>query len=247
MFYNASKRVKFCFHKLFRKPENGFDHIISLGYNCEVAFRFLKWFKFEESSLFNWAASDTLDALIGALENIDNIGQDGFRLVNALWKCNKTNIYFHGRQRMRFYLEHQDTEQTRYQDMTELMSRIQYLKQKFIKIAQSDDTKLYIYKLHSTQITDDIHNNILRLHRALTDCVHARNFRLLIVHERGMVQLPTNPDYIIRTVKCFAPDAHVTSGRHMNNGWDSIFYEFYPKRTIKRNKTYKFDTRNGHF
>ena len=236
-----TRRIRFFIHKLFRKPKNGFNHIISLGYNCETAFRFLKYFRFEEASLFNWAASETFDTLIHALENLDKIGMDGFQLYHGLWKCNNTKICWHGRQKMNVYLEHRDTELVRQQDVAELSARIQYLKQKFIKIAQGEDTKLFIYKLHTPQISNETANKILKLHQVLTDVIQAKNFKLLIVHEQGVIHLPENSNYMVRTVKCFAPDAYVHSRQHMTNGWDKIFAEFYPTKIIKRNKTYKFD------
>lgn len=80
-----------------RKLENKYDYMLSLGYNCEVTFRFHKYFNFEETSLFNWTYSKSIDDLINVLNNLDEIGSLGFKEPNPLYKCIKTNYLFHGK------------------------------------------------------------------------------------------------------------------------------------------------------
>ena len=225
------RNTKISIQKLLRNRNKGFDHIVSLGYNCEVAYSFLKYFYFEETGLFNWAYSKTPDILINTLKNMDNIGRDGFVfVVSGLWECQKTYVQFHGKE---------DNTKT---GNAEVSSRLNYLRNKFIKIAQSPDTKLYIYKIKTAQITDDTPKKLEMLHDALEKNVGAKNFKLLVVCEQSAKPIRKSDKYIVRTVKYFAPDTDVTNGSYMYNGWDDIFREFYPKKIGKKpTKKYKFD------
>ena len=90
---------------LLRKKENQFNYIISLGYNCEVAHRFLKYFKFEISGLFNWTYSYSIKDLISALKNFESIGSGDFELPNPLWECKNTHIRFHGKADMKEFID----------------------------------------------------------------------------------------------------------------------------------------------
>lgn len=223
--------TKISTQKLLQRRKSGYDHIISLGYNCEVAYRFLKYFYFEESGLFNWAYSKNIDDIINALESTDNIGADGFVfVVSGLWECQKTFVQFHGK------------EDNTKNGAIEVASRLNYLKDKFIKIAQSDDKKLYIYKIKTSQINKDTPKKLEKLHDALANNIGAKNFQLLVVCEQNAKPIKESDKYILRTVKYFAPDTDVTSGSYLNNGWDEIYYEFYPKKIGKKpTKKYKFD------
>ena len=184
----------------------------------------------------------SIDDLINALKNLDCIGSESFQLPNPLWECNKTHIRFHGKENMGTYIRKEDTPEIRKKDMEELSSRIQHLKEKFIEIAQSDDTKLYVYKLQTKDINDNTEEKLLQLYQALLQNVKAKNFKLLIVYEKQEKPIKENDNYILRTVKYFAPDGDVTGKKYMNNGWDNIFHEFFQNRKIQKvHKKYKFD------
>ncbi len=240
--YKITRHFKVFLSAFSRKKENGFNYIISLGYNCEVTYRFLKFFKFEESGLFNWTYSRTIDDLIFAINNFDKLGMNGFDNPNPLWECKNTHIRFHGKEDMGTYLNHLETKEILEKDLKELEGRIRYLKNKFINIAQSSESKLFIYKIKKDDITNDVENRLLSLHKALTN-IGAKNFKLLIVQEKTNNTIATSPFYIVREVNYFAPDDAVTDKKYFNNGWDDIYTEFYPNQRHIRNKIkkYKFD------
>lgn len=98
------------FKRLFCK-KTYYDYVISLGYNCEVTFKFLKYFKFEESSLFNWCYINSINDLINALQNFDKIGDGQWKMCDFLWQCLNSNIKFHGKLPMNRYLENSVTEE----------------------------------------------------------------------------------------------------------------------------------------
>ena len=234
--------LKIFLSKFHRKKENGYNYIISLGYNCEVAYRFLKFFRFEESSLFNWTYSKTIDDLISTLNNFEELGKNSFHLPNPLWECKNTHIRFHGKCDMSMCIKNTENEKILEEDLKDLEGRIQYLKKKFTDIAQNDESKLYIYKIKKEDITGDIEDKLLNLHKALVK-IGANNFKLLIVSEETAGTIPNNPLYITRTVKYFAPNDNVTSKKCFNNGWDDIYAEFYQNKRHKkpRKKQYKFE------
>lgn len=224
---------------LTRKKCNKYDYIFSLGYNCEIAFRMVRYFKFEESSIFNWAAVKSMDILIDALNNFEKIGSAGFNPPPPLWKCRASDIFFHGKKNVEDLLNDPELMQ---QDSEELTSRLQYLKDKFIKILSSEKRKLYIRKVDKEDIDNDILNKIDALHEAMQQ-LGGKNFDIMIVSEEKYKDLFKNTDgFIYRTVTEFPPDTYAVSPDFFNNGWNEIFDEFYvskPKHAKK--KKYKFD------
>ena len=234
--------IKIFLSRFSREEKNGFNYIISLGYNCEVAYRFLKYFRYEESSLFNWSYSKTITDLIYTLNNLDKLGSEGFIEPNPLWECKVTHIQFHGRQDMLTYLTKQQTEVILKRDLADLESRLAHLRDKFISIAKSRESKLYIYKMKKEDITQDAENIIESLYNAL-ESIGAQNFRLLIVQEKAGRELQQSSKYLVRTVSYFAPDEDVTNSKFFNNGWDNIYAEFYQnqKHSKYKKKKYKFD------
>lgn len=223
---------------LFRKKENKYDHIISLGYNCEVTYRFLKYFKFEESSLFNWCHSRNIDNLIRALNDFNLIGYD-FTNPNPLWECKETHIRFHGKAPMSIYIDKTATKEELENDKKELISRIAYLKKKFIDILTNDSKKLYIYKIKTTDINKDTNTQISKLKSALS-LLGGKNFEVLIVSEKEANFTTKQGNYIHRTVEYYAPDNDVTSKKYFKNGWNKIFDEFYQTKIKAKKKKYKF-------
>ena len=53
-----------------------YDHIASLGYNCEIAYQLFKHNRFLESNLFAWSYIPSLDRLIEAQIAIDDDARD---------------------------------------------------------------------------------------------------------------------------------------------------------------------------
>ena len=66
---------------------------------------------------------------------------------------------------------------------------------------------------------------------------------LIVAEEKYAEYFPKSDEFIFRTVKYFAPDKEVTSKKYLDNGWNTIFDEFYSKKPkgYKKNKKYKFE------
>ncbi len=226
---------------IFNNGKNCYDYIISLGYNCEVSYKFLKYFKQEVSGLFNWSKVNTIDNLIYALENFDKLGTSGFVMEMPLWKCINTNISFHGKVQAKDYLKNNYAEEEIEKDKSELSERIKYLKEKFINILCNNKRKLYIYKIKNKDINDSTEEKILKLKHQLTK-MGGKNFDILIVALKDQInKFPINTnEYKIRFIDAYPPDSEVTCKKFKNN-WKKIYNEFHPKLSIwSKRKKYKF-------
>lgn len=230
-------------NKIKKDNSKFYKNIISLGYNCEIQFRFYNKFKYEETSLFNWSYINSIKDLIQVLNDLSLIGKQGFRVSAPLYTCNETNISFHGKAKWK---KIKDNPELIEKDIKDLGERLDYLKEKFVNTLKSNEKKLYIYKVKETDITNDINEKIIELKNALKtiEGKASSEFNLLIVAEEKYANYFKNTDeYIFRTVKYFAPDKEVTSKKYLDNGWDDIFNEFYSKKPkgYKKKKKYKFE------
>lgn len=221
---------------LFRKKENKFDYIFSLGYNCEPMFRFVRYFKFEESSIFNWAGFLSVQHLVDTLYNFDSIALNGFSDPTPLYECNNTHIRVHGK----FYDAAEDkNEDVIKKDKVYLEEKFAYLKEKFKRILKDDSKKLYVAKIMDKDVDE---KQMDALYKAFVD-IGANNFKLLFVcQEKALKGDYSAKPYLVRTVKYFASDEDVTNKKYFKNGWDKIFDEFYCTnlKNLKKKK-YKFD------
>lgn len=238
------------FFRNLLKKRTHYDYIISLGYNCEIAHKFLKYYKFEISNLFNWTFSYSLNDLIFALNNFDKLGTGEWNYPNPLWECKNTHIRFHGKAPIQGYVNKTITAQEIEKDKTELISRIGYLKEKFLKTATSSKIKLYVYKIKSTDIDEKVSEKLVALNNALIK-LGATNYKLMIVAEKKYIQYfdTNNKEYLLRFVEKFPPDDDVISKKYRNNGWLQIFDEFdvsKPQNYIKKKK-YKYEIEESTF
>ena len=224
-----------------------YDHIISLGYNCEVSYQFFKYYHFVESSLFAWCNTINIDNLIFAINNLDKLITGKLENVKPMWKCFNTNIRFHGKAPMKIWTSNEPVNiEIINEDRNELISRISYLKEKFIKTSNDNKKNLYIFKyLVTTEKIEDIEKNINDLYLSLNK-IAKNEFDLLIIIEKQ--KIPTNfqekfadKNIFIRTVDFFAPEDDVTGKNFDKIGWKKIFDEFKPNFKLKKTKKFKFE------
>lgn len=156
-------------NSIFYKNVKYYKHFISLGYNCENAYRFFQKYHFVESSLFTWTNSINIKNLLHALKNIDIIMLENPEKAGFMWKDISTDIRFHGTEPHDMNIH---PELYKYEDFEpfqkELKSRINHLKCKF-KQQICDNTKtLFTYTYLPTNETgEEVTNNIISLHKAL--------------------------------------------------------------------------------
>ncbi len=239
MFLNNVKR-----HIKAVSEAKKYDNIIFLGYNCEVAFRFFRQYRFVDSSLFAWTGV-TLEQLKYFLEYPEKVGLD-FTRSGHLLKCENSGILFHGRTNLAnkvYYMNEEEFEE----EKSELRSRIAYLKDKFFKYSTNGKSTLYIRKVTKEDIEDlEFQEKILYLYNKLQS-VCTNDFKLLLIAEKDFYEkaLFENENIITRYVMKYNPNDDVTSRKLGDTwGWRIIFTEFQPAVKKKQTKKFKFEECN---
>jgi len=225
-----------------KKNKNYYDHIISLGYNCEVSFQFFKKYGFVESSLFAWVNTLNIENIIYAINHLDKIGSGKLENINPMWKCFNTNISFHGKAPMDMWANNPTKEMIE-NDKCELLQRIAYLKNKFLNTGMDGKNNLYIFKYPSNNYTQKhVINEINKLFSSLRKIV-TNNFDLLIILEKTFypdIKID-NKNIIVRRVDFFTPEDDVTTKNNDKKHWRKIFSEFRPNFKLKKSKKFKFE------
>lgn len=221
-----------------------FRYIVPLGYNCETAFRFWQNYKFLDSSLFAWTISSSIEDLINSLIKFDSILSGEIALPNPLYECQNTHIRFHGKANMKNWINCQNYDIALVnEDKEELRQRTAYLKDKFIKILNSTDTKLFIYKICISDLeSPDLNANIEKLYSFFEN--KTQNFKLVIVTEenfRNKIQIKRD-NLIIETVEKYSPEEDVTNKKKGDSkGWRKIYKKYRPAVLLKTKKKFKFE------
>lgn len=239
--------IKALYRKLFCKNVNYYGHMISLGYNCEVAFQFFRRYKFVESSLFAWSYAWTLQDTLLALENLDRVGSAGFDAPNPLWQCKNTHVRFHAQQHSAAGNANSVDTAIWAQDLAELAPRVAYLKEKLKRTARDGKKNLYIIKVKSVLPTPaELAIHIQQLAAVLRK-LGPNEFDLLVVLEESFLPGLTQKDFglsnvFLRRVHHFTPEECVTDVKSADAaGWNTIFKEFRPDFKLPRKKQFKFE------
>ncbi len=222
-----------------------YDNIIPLGYNCEIAYRFYKHFKFIDSSLFAWVYISSFEMLMNALNNLDKLAQGELVYENTMFKCLNSGIYFHGRtSASEFNGEKEHDTSIIKSDIQELRPRIKYLSEKFLKLLNNGKNTLFIKKISSKEASNpNIRKQIINLYDRLKT-LSSNNFDLLLVTEQVFFENLIFKEKNIHTrfVKKYSPDETVTDKKAGDKfGWDVIFMEFAPKKRVWKKKKLKFE------
>ncbi len=230
---------------LFYPDTKWYGHYISLGYNCETAYQFLKRYHFVEAGLFAWTNTLDIQHLIAALNNLDRIGAGEFTRAGAMWKCENSGIHFHGKALISEAVPQAEKEKILKADKAELISRTAHLKEKFRLTGCDGKKNLYLFKYKPTteENAQTAVDNINALYQALKKIIR-NDFHLLIIFEKNTFPELTgsdNPCIFIRRVTFFTPEENVTGKDADFKGWQRIFKEFRPDFKLKQNKKFKFE------
>jgi len=217
-----------------------YDNIILLGYNCELAFQFFKYFKGLESGLFNWTYSFSINDLIFVIKNFYLLLEGDISGPDPLWECANTKIRFHGRATQEALTDPNAKED----DLQELKSRVKYLKEKFLNTLKVESTKLFIYKVSSEDCSKV---NIANKMRALTNEIlnlSSGECEILFVVEKEFFTADLKEKLFdnkihIRYVNKFAPDNLVVVRKYSDSKWKEIFAEFRPQKVYKKEQKFK--------
>lgn len=225
---------------LHSKQIKRYDHILSLGYNCEVAFQLFNHNKFLESNLLAWTYVESLPATLFALEKMDLIGSRGFEgPVPHMYKCPVTNIFFHGKARAHLLAGNEALQQ---EDKEELKGRIEALKSKFRQAMDDGGKNLYIIKLQTQE--ENVRENLEKIYDFLTRNVKNAFDFLIIMEQKAthtFAKLTENENVYVRTVAFYAPESSVMTRDNDKKHWFRIFDEFMPRYKMKKKKRFKFE------
>lgn len=229
------------FAKLRRKK---FDHVFSLGMNCEPAFRFSISWGFVDSTPFSWGLFGNLLRLADALRHPEYIGSEGYswHKPNMMWRCEKTMGLFHGRLNMKAYNSNPDPEALD-EDRHDLASRIKYLNDKFTRVLADDSSKALILRVHThIALADDINDQIDAVQSAI-EARGARNYTLVVVTEHSAHgRIASAPNRVLRTVRAFNPGEQVADKKLGDPaGWRALFAEFTPAKILPKKHAFKFE------
>ena len=250
-FLKVLAQVFNCYIKHYRyKPIATYDSIISLGYNCEVSFQFLRCNHFLDSHLFSWCNVYETKHLLDALNDLDMLGKEFFP-CKPMWRDANFGIDYHGRGGMKVW----DSTDSMESDKMELLLRVSHLKEKFKNLSNTSDQKvLFVYKfpLHELYKTNQLLSDIVMLRKVLREKYVRSSDLLVLVTEdvypeisKAMQTIDTQ-GLILDSIGFHAPFRNVTGPKFDKQGWNSLWIKYqmetnYYKEVLKSlSKKYKF-------
>lgn len=224
----------------FFVPCKKYRYIIPFGQNCDFSKSFLDYFKYNDSTLFNWCATGySIVQQFNVLENPQILFSEEYYYKN-LWTCKKTQLSFHGRSE-KSELQNEDgtyNEQLLEADLQELKSRITYLAHKTTKYLKTRDKKLIVYSVLCYKKDDEAKqaSNAIELYENLKNR-NIKNFDLLVICARqnysniNKIIKSKYPQIFVRYVKSNYDIPHRLYKDII--GWAKIFLEFRPEKIDK--------------
>jgi len=230
-----------------RLRKNGckYDHVVPLGMNCEVAFRFFCSWHFVESSLFAWSRVEGLDHLSRVLDNLDELfsGSATLEPRSRMWQCDRTKVYLHGRFRAGKPGSPPPLEEAQKADLQDLRGRVGHLREKFRNYLRDDKSTLFVYRLNESDgVGTSLNERLERLERSLA-ALGAKNWKLLVICEAdALSKMPSGEHRQFRAVRKFNPSNRVTDASLGDKvGWQRIFAEFGPVKVLEQRHRFKFE------
>ena len=220
-----------------------FDHIISLGWNCEPSFQMKLHLGFVESFPFSWCGIPEQEVLLKVLKNKNIIFSGDFQespKVN-MWLCKVSNINFHAQRKAKDFLKFtgEELKREKKKELEDLKNKISYLFTKLENVWESEKTQLYILTINKDN------KNFIEFIKNLDNILKekTKNYSLLIVLSNDQYsELYNDSDHIFfRYVNNFSPADKVTDLNYCDlEGWGNIFNEFKPNIIKHINKKFKF-------
>lgn len=206
-----------------------FDEIVSLGYNCEVAFRIMDSFGDQQSYPFSWVYILDRDLFLDALDNLSDVLSGEVTLLPwGMFKCERYQISFHASvNKETLFIDGSPNEEVVKSEISNLKDKFNYMAGKLYKLFESKKRTLFVIKVRHSGITEDV-KFVQELFLKLTGLYKSQNFTLLVLFEDQFISdnlLKLQSDRLkIKSVKCFADDSDTLKSGDLN-GWKSIFSE----------------------
>lgn len=219
-----------------------YKYFIPFGMNCDFSTRFLHYFKFNDSTFWNWVYAPDVDIQIEVWEHPEILFSAGQKFTSyggGMWECLKTNLKFHSKNTYGYFVKADGILDKKLleEDFEELSSRTKYLYEKTKRYLELKDKKLFTYNM----MCSDYKNIDLYINKVknLYDFIAQRteNFDFLLVVARQNYELTkkeiekTHPQIYVRQVKSYYRGRQDLSIDRI--GWIKIFKEFQPVKIIK--------------
>lgn len=210
----------------------GFDHIVSLGYNCEVSFRIQDYLQGSvESYPFTWAYILDQAFMGDILEKAWNAD-----IVGKQWEVNGANMFVFSDNKISFHSKGHDEKvwddsgkvikDWEQKALSELKSRMNHLCEKFKMLSVSGDSVLFLMKIKSGT-TQEMAEYIKQTASFLGNHFQKdKYFYVAVVEEETAIEelekiFDSCDNMAIDSVKQFAPDSDTKDGGDLK-GWKDI-------------------------
>ena len=251
---NAFEHVKWALQRVFHPValffwalavrRRKFSHFLLLGYNCELAYRFVMANGFLDSTFFAWTGTWNCEGLLNALSHLDELFTGELRLAPGgldMFLDAATGVSTHSRYNPKTAGNAPRAAADIEAEKAEVRSRMAYLREKFLRQLRDEESTLAVVKFPSSDcaVGDRYAHQIIEQLRAMG----GRNFSLLVVCQKADVKhFPAeHPDYLLRSVSVFNPDWQVATEQIGDRyGWMLLWKEFLPEKIIVQNKKFKF-------
>lgn len=209
-----------------KKTVPPYRYFISLGRNCEPAFRFHEYHGWLDSTLFTYCAFMDPLRLPDALSHLDLIFKGAITPLSGvnMFKCENMKVSFHGRRKY----EELKTKEDIMAEKAECQSRIFHLVEKTEQLLKKPDRKLFVLTVWKT--TPAAWEMVKETREILSQ--KTDNFTLVVVvsksENKGRWQeTEMLPELKIRRLTHFSPFDNVKSLQLTDKkGWQRIWQEF---------------------
>ena len=226
-------------HGEFYINKNGFDHIVSLGYNCEASFRIGDYLGSKiESFPFSWAYIKDQSDFPAVLSQIAQLPSDRKTYVpsTGMFYSEGLNIFVHTR------TPHIDFEAAAQKERDafissakeEMQSRFSHLTDKWNQLLVSEKSVLFIMKCQTWLPDETLRKVMIETEQYFERTFASGKFYIVAVVDREetarMLGEMENFHLGIARVKAFAPDDQTETGgdrtgwiraiEHFNHIWD---------------------------
>lgn len=230
--------------------EHVYDHLISIGMNCEIRYQLKQKFGAIDSSLLEWAVVPPTH-LVEVLKNPHLIfsGEIEEKRAYNMWHCKVTDITFHGKKTVNELLgsDGKPDEAKIAQEKEDTIARIGYLTDKFLNVAHSEDSKLYILGIHP-DFCKYKGKELRAFIQNVSDAIQnvAKNASLLVIslaeNVESLKDLNNDKNLFIRPIHYFAPYNQATNPEYVDlQRGKELLSEFKPKNVKEDTKVYKFE------
>lgn len=211
--------------------ESGFDHIVSLGYNCEVSFRIRDYLNDDIDSFpLSWAYIHDQSKMNYIIEHLEDMFTDETKvnLMNGMLRCEKLNVSFHPKVSHK-NLSEDNMEAYKDEALTEMNQRYVYLRNKFNELFRNDESTLFIIKCQEQNEYNHIVLYLRRLEKKLSEKYLSNKFFLLSVTDDinlyNILKKDSNDTRGCALISQFADDEDTEKGGDLE-GWIEVINYF---------------------